>query len=89
MASELKEVEAAESERRKETDAAGEKEELEALKTELLHSLDVTAAQQEMRIAREKELANIKRALEDEVQTHEQMITDDSAEGEDAKPALA
>jgi len=38
-------------------------EELEALKNELLDSLDVTAAQQEMRTAREKELANIKKAL--------------------------
>merc|ERR1719174_3332185 len=47
-------------------------EELEALKNELLDSLDVTAAQQEMRTAREKELANIKKALEEEVASHEQ-----------------
>merc|ERR1712029_525275 len=33
-------------------------EELEALKNELLDSLDVTAAQQELRTARERELAN-------------------------------
>merc|ERR1719264_1614243 len=46
-------------------------EELEALKNELLDSLDVTAAQQEMRTAREKELANIKKALEEEVASHE------------------
>merc|ERR1719180_72487 len=45
---------------------------LEALKNELLDSLDVTAAQQEMRTAREKELANIKKALEEEVASHEQ-----------------
>ena len=46
-------------------------EELEALKNELLDSLDVTAAQQELRTAREKELANIKKALEDEASNHE------------------
>merc|ERR550534_1028575 len=51
-------------------------EELEALKNELLDSLDVTAAQQEMRTAREKELANIKKALEEEVASHEQMTTE-------------
>merc|ERR1719289_343462 len=39
-------------------------EELEALKNELLDSLDVTAA--------EKEMANIKKALEEEVASHEQ-----------------
>ena len=36
-------------------------EELEALKNELLDSLDSTAAQQELRTAREKELAGLKR----------------------------
>jgi len=51
-------------------------EELEALKNELLDSLDVTAAQQEMRTAREKELANIKKSLEEEMGQHEQMTTD-------------
>merc|ERR1712115_621718 len=51
-------------------------EELEALKNELLDSLDVTAAQQEMRTAREKELANIKKSLEDEMAQHEQMATE-------------
>merc|ERR1719357_1599636 len=51
-------------------------EELEALKNELLDSLDTTAAQQEMRTAREKELANIKKALEEEVASHEQMTTE-------------
>merc|ERR1719187_1353446 len=51
-------------------------EELEALKNELLDSLDVTAAQQELRTAREKELANIKKALEEEVASHEQSVTE-------------
>jgi len=51
-------------------------EELEALKNELLDSLDVTAAQQELRTAREKELANIKKSLEDETSNHEQMTTE-------------
>merc|ERR1719443_1217320 len=51
-------------------------EELEALKNELLDRLDVTAAQQELRTAREKELANIKKSLEEETSNHEQMTTD-------------
>merc|ERR1719228_1641298 len=51
-------------------------EELEALKNELLDSLDVTAAQQELRTAREKELANIKKALEEESSNHESSITE-------------
>merc|ERR1719225_488096 len=51
-------------------------EELEALKNELLDSLDVTAAQQEMRTAREKELANIKKNLEEAVSNHEQSMTE-------------
>merc|ERR1719431_354416 len=51
-------------------------EELEALKNELLDSLDVTAAQQEMRTAREKELNNTKRTLEEAVSNHEQSMTD-------------
>merc|ERR1711936_1460068 len=51
-------------------------EELEALKNELLDSLDVTAAQQELRTAREKELANIKKNLEEETNNHEQMTTE-------------
>lgn len=50
--------------------------ELEALKNELLDSLDVTAAQQELRTAREKELANIKKALEDETSNHEQALAE-------------
>merc|ERR1719361_286389 len=40
-------------------------EELEALKNELLDNIDSTAAQQELRIAREKELATLKKSLED------------------------
>merc|ERR1719422_601257 len=51
-------------------------EELEALKNELLDSLDVTAAQQELRTAREKELANTKRNLEEAVTNHEQGMTE-------------
>merc|ERR1719187_2939888 len=51
-------------------------EELEALKNELLDSLDVTAAQQELRTAREKELASMKKALEEEASNHEQGITE-------------
>merc|ERR1719225_844945 len=51
-------------------------EELEALKNELLDSLDVTAAQQELRTAREKELNNTKRTLEEAVSNHETMMTD-------------
>merc|ERR1711946_87805 len=41
-------------------------EELEALKNELLDSLDTTAARQELRTKREQELAALKKALEDE-----------------------
>merc|ERR1719158_1045746 len=51
-------------------------EELEALKNELLDSLDVTAAQQELRTAREKELNNTKRTLEEAVSNHEQSMTE-------------
>merc|ERR1719244_2446532 len=51
-------------------------EELDALKNELLDSLDTTAAQQELRTAREKELANIKKALEEESSNHESSITE-------------
>merc|ERR1712106_913593 len=43
---------------------------------ELLDSLDVTAAQQELRTAREKELASMKKSLEDEASSHAQGITD-------------
>ena len=49
-------------------------EELEALKNELLDSLDSTAAQQELRTAREKELAGLKKALEDDSANHENMF---------------
>merc|ERR1712241_1571600 len=51
-------------------------EELEALKNELLDSLDSTAAQQELRTAREKELAGLKKALEEETANHENTISD-------------
>ncbi len=49
-------------------------EELEALKNELLDSLDSTAAQQELRTKREQELAALKRSLEEEVVNHEGAI---------------
>merc|ERR1712042_342654 len=49
-------------------------EELEALKNELLDSLDTTAAQQELRTAREKELAGLKKALEDDAANHENTV---------------
>merc|ERR1739847_235346 len=51
-------------------------EELEALKNELLDSLDSTAAQQELRTAREKELAGLKKALEEETSNHENTIAE-------------
>merc|ERR1719334_838901 len=51
-------------------------EELEALKNELLENLDVTAAQQELRTARERELANTKKSLEEAITNHEQTMTD-------------
>ena len=51
-------------------------EELEALKNELLDSLDSTAAQQELRTAREKELAGLKKALEDDTSNHENTVTE-------------
>ena len=51
-------------------------EELEALKNELLDSLDSTAAQQELRTAREKELAGLKKALEEETANHENNIAE-------------
>ena len=51
-------------------------EELEALKNELLDICDSTAAQQELRTAREKELASLKKTLEEETANHESTITD-------------
>merc|ERR1719225_154896 len=51
-------------------------EELEALKNELLDNIDSTAAQQELRIAREKELATLKKSLEDETINHENQIAE-------------
>ena len=47
-----------------------------ALKNELLDSLDSTAAQQELRTAREKELASLKKALEEETANHENSISE-------------
>ncbi|CAG7725666.1 unnamed protein product [Allacma fusca] len=46
-------------------------EELEALKNELLDSLDTTAAQQELRSKRELELAALKKSLDEESASHE------------------
>merc|ERR1719264_445934 len=51
-------------------------DELEALKNELLDSLDSTAAQQELRTAREKELASLKKMSEDETANHEAIVTE-------------
>ena len=51
-------------------------EELEGLKNELLDSIDSTAAQQELRTAREKELAHLKKSLEEENANHEAQIAE-------------
>ncbi|XP_039754036.1 myosin heavy chain, non-muscle isoform X1 [Pararge aegeria] len=51
-------------------------EELEALKSELLDSLDTTAAQQELRSKREQEVAVLKRSLEEEASAHEAALAD-------------
>lgn len=51
-------------------------EELEALKNELLDSLDSTAAQQELRTKRELEVATLKRHLEEDGQAHEIQMTE-------------
>lgn len=51
-------------------------EELEALKNELLDSLDSTATQQELRTKREMELAHLKRTVEEEGQAHEGQLTE-------------
>merc|ERR1719230_2065667 len=59
-----------------ETQLSEVNEELEALKNELLENLDVTAAQQELRTARERELANTKKSLEEAITNHEQTMTD-------------
>ena len=48
---------------------------LDALKNKLQDSLDVTAAQQEMWAAREKELAKIKKLLEHEMAQHKLSTT--------------
>uniref|UniRef100_A0A8U7P7B3 Myosin heavy chain 10 n=1 Tax=Corvus moneduloides TaxID=1196302 RepID=A0A8U7P7B3_CORMO len=49
-------------------------EELEALKTELEDTLDTTAAQQELRTKREQEVAELKKAIEEETKNHEAQI---------------
>ena len=46
-------------------------QELEAIKSELEDSVEVTAAQQELRTKRENELQNLKKALEEETRAHE------------------
>uniref|UniRef100_A0A673HSC4 Myosin-9 n=1 Tax=Sinocyclocheilus rhinocerous TaxID=307959 RepID=A0A673HSC4_9TELE len=51
-------------------------EELEALKTELEDTLDSTAAQQELRAKRETDVAQLKKILEDEARSHEQMLVE-------------
>merc|ERR1719403_788082 len=51
-------------------------EELEGLKNDLLDSIDSTAAQQELRTAREKELAHLKKALQDENASHEAQLAE-------------
>ncbi|XP_068605476.1 myosin-11-like [Brachionichthys hirsutus] len=51
-------------------------EELNALRTELEDSLDITAAQQELRAKREQEVALLKKALEEEGRSHEAQIQD-------------
>ncbi|XP_064179509.1 myosin-10-like [Anguilla rostrata] len=49
-------------------------EELEALKTELEDTLDTTAAQQELRTKREQEVAELKKAIDEETKNHESQI---------------
>uniref|UniRef100_A0A3Q2YCY8 Myosin, heavy chain 10, non-muscle n=1 Tax=Hippocampus comes TaxID=109280 RepID=A0A3Q2YCY8_HIPCM len=49
-------------------------EELEALKTELEDTLDTTAAQQELRTKREQEVAELKKAIDEESKNHEAQI---------------
>ena len=51
-------------------------DELDDLKNELLDSLDSTKTLQELRTAREKELASLKKRLEDETANHEAAITE-------------
>ncbi|KAM4598241.1 myosin-14-like [Polymixia lowei] len=51
-------------------------EELDALRSELEDSLDITAAQQELRAKREQEVALLKKALEDEGRSHETQVQD-------------
>ena len=50
-------------------------EELEALKNELLDSLDTTAAQQELRTKREEELNKMQKAVEEQQAHHDHVRT--------------
>ncbi|XP_035254581.1 myosin-11-like [Anguilla anguilla] len=49
-------------------------DELEALKSELEDTLDTTAAQQELRVKREQEVALLKQTLEEEGRAHEAQV---------------
>lgn len=51
-------------------------QELEALKNELLDSLDTTATQRELQKQREQEVVGLKRALEEEAQSHELQVAE-------------
>ena len=51
------------------------RQELEALKSELEDSLDTTAAAQELRGKRDQEVAELKKALDDEAESHETVVT--------------
>ncbi|XP_056143748.1 myosin-11-like [Lampris incognitus] len=51
-------------------------EELNALRTELEDSLDITAAQQDLRAKREQEVTMLKKAMEEEGRSHEAQVQD-------------
>ncbi|KAM6957379.1 myosin-11 [Aplochiton taeniatus] len=51
-------------------------EELNALRSELEDTLDMTTAQQELRAKREQEVAMLKKAMEDEGRSHESQVHD-------------
>ena len=51
-------------------------QELEALKSELEETQDQTATVLDMRTKREQEVVQLKKAIEDEVNSHEQQITE-------------
>lgn len=52
------------------------KEELEALKTQLMDSIDITTTHQQMTFQREQEVGALKKNLEDEVTQHNLQISD-------------